>query len=500
MAAPQPTPPLRGSTRAIGRLAVALLPLLAVSTLRLSGPIELGGDGGLPTWLAVAAPAAAAAVLAIAAVILLGSAIATTGASSATGAVATAALALGLGLDAFEAAQSTRLLPAPGLAVAAASAAVLLAVRVPLPDDAITTRWGKAALALAAFAVLEADLLVPLFLADAARDAAPWLLAAGAIGVVAAMLASWAAPGLERRPFPGALLIAGSLGALALARADSADQLPGIAGLLVAGLLVARAAASMLAESGADARPHRETEAPPLAAVAVPLLEDAEVTPRGEVRALAEAESERLARELRGTIAELLETRRIVELQRAEIARSVAVDALTGTASRRAILERLVTEVAEARRYSHPVAIVLLDVDGFRAINAEHGLAVGDAVLREVGLRMRMRMRAADALGRLGNDGFLAILPHTDERGAARFANALIRRVTERAVATDAGELRLTVSIGVALMRPGMEIDDEQLLIAADEAWGSARAAGGNRVAFDRLHGLARLDERRPGG
>jgi GGDEF domain-containing protein len=53
------------------------------------------------------------------------------------------------------------------------------------------------------------------------------------------------------------------------------------------------------------------------------------------------------------------------------------------------------------------------------------------------------------------------------------------------------------ISIGVAFMRAGMSLGDEELLAAADEALASARAAGGNRIAFDRLHGLVRLEERR---
>jgi diguanylate cyclase (GGDEF)-like protein len=511
MAAPQPMPRARGTTRAIGRLAVALLPLLAVALLRLSPPVAFGAEGGLPGWLAVVVPGAAAAMLAMATVTLLGAAIATTGASTATGAVATGTLALGLGLDALDATQPSHAQPGPGLAIAAAAAAVLLIIRVPLPDQAATTRGGRIGLGLAAFAVLEAELLAAVFLADAARDAAPWLLAAGAIGVAAAMLASWAAPGLERRPFPGALLIAGSLGALALARPDSADLLPGALGLLGAGLVIARGGVTKTIETsgeppartpwvaGAEPGAVLESVVPELATLPVRLLADTSSARDDEERARTEAEAERLTRELRGTIEELLQARRIVELQRAEISRAATVDGLSGAASRRAILERLVTEVAQARRYSHPVAVLLLDIDEFRAINADRGLATGDVVLREVGLRLRMRMRAADALGRLGNDAFLAILPHTDERGAATFANALIRHVTGRPVATDSGELRLTVSIGVAIMRPGMELSDELLLTAAEEAWASARAAGGNRVAFDRLHGLARLDDRRPG-
>jgi diguanylate cyclase (GGDEF)-like protein len=212
---------------------------------------------------------------------------------------------------------------------------------------------------------------------------------------------------------------------------------------------------------------------------------------------LPDDEAVRLARELRGTIEELLHARRTIELQREEIARGGTTDPLTGVANRRAVLERLRLEVAEARRYAHPVAALIVDVDDFGRVNAEHSLAVGDAVLRELALRLRLRMREADALGRIGGDAFLAILPHTDERGAAVFADAVRRRLTSRPVATEAGEVAISVSIGVAFIRPGMSLSDEEVLAAAEEALASARAAGGNRIAFDRLHGLVRIDERR---
>lgn len=210
-------------------------------------------------------------------------------------------------------------------------------------------------------------------------------------------------------------------------------------------------------------------------------------------------EAARLARELRGTIEELLAARRTVDLQRGELERASQVDTLTGVASRRTFLERLRTEAAQGRRYSHPLAVVVIDIDDFAALNREHGLATGDAVLRELALRLRLRMREADALGRLGGDCLAALLPHTDERGAAVFADAVLRRMVARPVDTPAGPLTVTVSLGVALMRPGMDLDDEGLLAAADEALASARRGGGNRIAFDRRHGFVRLDEaRRP--
>src|SRR5204863_9636044 len=128
-----------------------------------------------------------------------------------------------------------------------------------------------------------------------------------------------------------------------------------------------------------------------------------------------------------------------------------------------------------------------------------HGVQIGDEILRELGLRLRLRMRQADGIGRIASDTFLAILPHTDERGVTVFANALRTRLIQRPVETRVGSLWVTVSVGITVHRPGTEIRDDELLGRAEEALASARAAGGNRIAFDRAHGLARLEERRPG-
>ena len=208
---------------------------------------------------------------------------------------------------------------------------------------------------------------------------------------------------------------------------------------------------------------------------------------------------ERLGRELRGTIEELLQARRTIDLQRAELERATSTDPLTGVASRAAILERLRIEVAQARRYQHPVAVLLLDVDHFAEINTSRGIEGGDGVLREIALRARLRARAADALGRWGGHGLLSILPHTDEGGAATFADALRQRIVQRPVSFGEAEITVTLSAGVAVMRAGEDLDLDGLLARAEEALASARSAGGDRIALDRLHGLARL-ERLPDG
>ena len=239
-------------------------------------------------------------------------------------------------------------------------------------------------------------------------------------------------------------------------------------------------------------------------------LREPQVAERAPVAGLLEAQPEartepgdaefdelsRITRELRATLDDLVAARHLIELQRVEIDRAASVDALTGLASRWPTLDRLRTEAAEARRYEHPLAIVLLDIDGFADLNHDHGLQVGDAILREVALRLRVRMRDADLVGRIGADAFLAILPHTDELGATTFSRAVLDRLIDHRIVTDRGEIGIGLSVGIALMRPGMTLSGEELLAAAEEALASARAAGGNRIAFDQLHGLSRLDER----
>jgi diguanylate cyclase (GGDEF)-like protein len=193
----------------------------------------------------------------------------------------------------------------------------------------------------------------------------------------------------------------------------------------------------------------------------------------------------RLTRELRATLEELVQARRTIELQRIEIERAAATDALTGVESRDAIVRRLRVETAQAQRYDHPVAIVLIDIDGFADLNREHGLDAGDAVLREVALRLRVRTRQADALGRIGGDAFLAILPHTDQVGAMAFAEGLRRRIAHAPLPTQVGELPVRASVGVAVMRHGDALDPDLLLARGDAALAAARLAGGDTVALD---------------
>lgn len=474
-----------GIARAGARLAVDLLAPLAVAVLRLFPPLDPASHAAA-AWLPFAAAGLSAGALGLATVVLLVRGLRAGDAAGLADAAGLGALGVGLAVTALRALSEPAGFPAGGLAVASLIAgACLLGARL-VPENRLRGRGARAAAAVGVFATIEAALAGAIFLA-LPGEVGPWLYAgAAALAAAAALSARSTALGL----------VAGGLAALVISRPGALDAAAPLVALAASGLAMPWTAAAPLAHArlALTAADDDDTVEPP-----PPLLPWAAPS-RARLAAAPEEETTRLARELRGTIEELLETRRTIELQRAEIARAATIDPLTGVGTRRAILERLRVEAAEARRYTHPLAVLLLDIDGFAGINHDHGLEIGDAVLRELALRLRLRMRAADALGRAGGDSFLAILPHTDERGATVFADALMRRLSTRPVSSVAGELTVRVSIGVAFVRPGMTMSDEELLVAVDEALASAKAAGGSRIAFDRLHGLARLDERRSAG
>lgn len=464
--------------RAGATLAAALLAPAAVAVLRLFPPLSLA-EPGSPTWLGVALAAVAALILGVAASLRLSESLRSGSPANMLESAALASLGVGLASGGIHAIGAPEAFPDGGLPLAMTAAGLMLLAARLVPGFVLTSRGrrvGLVGMAIVVEVVLAASLFAPV-----SEDVQPWVSAAAAALVAAASI-----PG----PLPGAGLLAGSFAAMTAMRSGALDAVFPLAAMMAAAVWYAWPRRHT--EDAAIVESEEDRSQPMPRPASVP-------SPPAAVRLMPPADDEalRLARELRGTIEELLQARHTIELQREELARTASHDPLTGVASRRVILERLAVETAESRRYTHPVAVLLLDVDGFSAVNGQHGVAVGDAVLRELALRLRLRMRGADALGRIGGDSFIAILPHTDERGAAVFADALRRRLITRPMLTDAGELTLSVSIGVAFMRPGMELSADELLAAADEALASAQAAGGNRIAFDRQHGLARLEERR---
>lgn len=163
--------------------------------------------------------------------------------------------------------------------------------------------------------------------------------------------------------------------------------------------------------------------------------------------------------------AEILRLRREVE-QLAGYRQLAYHDDLTGLRNRRFFEERLREELLRADRASLPCSLLILDIDGFKAINDEHGHAAGDAVLREVGAMLMSHVRAIDIACRIGGDELAIILPLTGADGAAtaraRFEEA--QRAIKRPDGRD-----ITLSFGSATY-PDDETTAERLIDRADRA------------------------------
>ena len=176
----------------------------------------------------------------------------------------------------------------------------------------------------------------------------------------------------------------------------------------------------------------------------------------------------RLSEELAAMLAERDELSRALDVERAERQRTTTRDVETGLASEHEIMERLRREIAQARRYPHPLAIVLVEL---REPSEAQGGAPGPVAtappLREVAMRLQLRLRLGDALGRIGERRFLVVLPHTEEHGAQALADAMRRRVGDEPIQTDAGDLRAEAAVGIAVLKPGVEISHQDLLARA---------------------------------
>jgi diguanylate cyclase (GGDEF)-like protein len=127
-------------------------------------------------------------------------------------------------------------------------------------------------------------------------------------------------------------------------------------------------------------------------------------------------------------------------------------DGLTGLLNQRSIRERLVEEVDRAVRHSTPMAVLLCDIDRFKLVNDTHGHLVGDAVLREMAVRLTRGLRVSDVIGRYGGEEFLAILPHADLAAATVVAQRMCDDLCEETMELGAvgKTLRVTASFGVA--------------------------------------------------
>lgn len=182
----------------------------------------------------------------------------------------------------------------------------------------------------------------------------------------------------------------------------------------------------------------------------------------------------------------LEEAQRVLKSQQRELEevngrlKSLAsTDGLTGIKNRRAFEERLEQEVSRAHRYGHPVSLLLVDVDHFKAFNDRFGHPKGDEVLRTVGRLLTRAVRSTDFVARYGGEEFAVILPSTEVAQARELAERL-RAAVEEAVWADR---EITVSVGVASFSERVG-SSEELIAEADRALYFSKKGGRNRVSL----------------
>jgi diguanylate cyclase (GGDEF)-like protein len=154
------------------------------------------------------------------------------------------------------------------------------------------------------------------------------------------------------------------------------------------------------------------------------------------------------------------------------------VDQLTGLFNRGALVSRVAELTHRSAHERSPVALVVADVDHFKAINDSYGHPTGDAVLREIGYRVRKNLRAFESAYRIGGEEFVIVLDEVDWRHAENVATRLRDAMRETPIAG----VPTTASFGLAATKPGEAFDYEKLFKAADAALYAAKRAGGDNV------------------
>jgi diguanylate cyclase (GGDEF)-like protein/PAS domain S-box-containing protein len=165
--------------------------------------------------------------------------------------------------------------------------------------------------------------------------------------------------------------------------------------------------------------------------------------------------------------------------QREELLGHLAVhDELTGIANRRGLMQELSDRLSRARRCAEAGAVLILDLDGFKDINDQHGHQAGDALLQTVTQALSTRLRRSDFIARLGGDEFAVILPQADAGAAQTVAEQLLAAVRQIGCAA------LSASCGIAFYDSRADNADA-VLVAADHAMYRAKASGRDRACTD---------------
>lgn len=169
-------------------------------------------------------------------------------------------------------------------------------------------------------------------------------------------------------------------------------------------------------------------------------------------------------------------------------------DPLTGLPNRSLLTDRLQQAIAQAQRRETLIAVVYLDLDGFKAVNDTHGHEMGDNLLKIIAGRMQETLRESDTLARIGGDEFVAVLIDLPNKEASSPILDRLLEVTSEPVHLDGHKLCVSASLGVSYFPQAELMEADQLLRQADQAMYAAKQAGKNRYHIFDTAGAATAD------
>lgn len=179
--------------------------------------------------------------------------------------------------------------------------------------------------------------------------------------------------------------------------------------------------------------------------------------------------------------ARIMAGKRILELQQ-HLRFAATHDFLTNLLNRSEIIGALEREFSRSQRDVKPITVILADIDHFKNVNDTLGHAAGDAVLKEIGRRLRMDLRPYDLVGRYGGEEFLLILPGCDLETAKRRADRIREAIASDPITTPFGTTSVTISMGVTAASGQTECSACEILHRADMSLYEAKKNGRNRV------------------
>ncbi len=192
--------------------------------------------------------------------------------------------------------------------------------------------------------------------------------------------------------------------------------------------------------------------------------------------------------ELLARVATQLRRKRYADSLRENVTASLemaVVDPLTGLHNRRYLELHLASMMDAAAGRGRPCALMILDIDHFKAVNDSYGHAAGDEVLKGFSLRVKRVIRTVDLMCRLGGEEFVIVMPDTSHMVAMKIAERVRAAVEGEFFGIDNGGRSIPVTVSIGLAERGQEANPENLFRRADTALYNAKNAGRNRVTSD---------------